>query len=108
MQAWGSGAAMRPPTHFALPNVAFAEQNAHLPQPQQSVTIIGGYTARNMENIVAIQSNANQMGEGNVNIAFELGRLHLAPPDQFIGAVQSYYEKGYNNQDYQYQPPAED
>jgi hypothetical protein len=61
-----------------------------------------------MENIVAIQSNANQMGEGNVNIAFELGCLHLAPPDQFIGAVQFYYEKGYNNQDYQYQPPAED
>jgi hypothetical protein len=28
---------------------------------------------------------------------------------QFIGgAVQSYYEQGYNNQDYQYQPPAED
>jgi hypothetical protein len=49
------------------------------------------------------------MGEGNANIAFELGRLHLAPPEQFIrGAVQSYYEKGYNNQDYQYQPPAED
>jgi hypothetical protein len=28
---------------------------------------------------------------------------------QFIGeAVQSYYEQGYNNQDYQYQPSAED
>jgi hypothetical protein len=44
-----------------------------------------------------------------MQIAFELGPLHLAPPDQFIGgAVQSYYEKGYNNQDYQYQPLAED
>ena len=61
------------------------------------------------KNIAAIQTNANQMGEGNANIAFELGRLHLAPPEQFIGgAVQSYYEQGYNNQDYQYQPPAED
>jgi hypothetical protein len=49
------------------------------------------------------------MGEGNANIAYELGRLHLAPPIQFIGgAVQSYYEQGYHNQDYQYQPPAED
>jgi hypothetical protein len=28
---------------------------------------------------------------------------------QFIGgAVQSYYEQWYDNQDYQYQPPAED
>jgi hypothetical protein len=39
----------------------------------------------------------------------KLGCLHLAPPGQFIGGVvQSYYEQGYNNQDYQYQPPAED
>jgi hypothetical protein len=49
------------------------------------------------------------MGEGNANIAFELGRLHLAPSEQFIGgAVQSYYEKKYNNQDYQYQATVED
>jgi hypothetical protein len=62
-----------------------------------------------MQNIAAIQTNANQMGEGNANIAYELGCLHLAPPGQFLGrAVQSYYEKGYNNQDCQYQPPAED
>jgi hypothetical protein len=97
------------PPNFVIPNVAFVEQYAHLPQLQQSVAIIGGYAARNMQNIAAIQTNANQMGEGNANFAFELGRLHLAPPDQFIGgAVQSYYEQGYNNQDYQYQPPTED
>jgi hypothetical protein len=54
-----------------------------------------------MQNIAIIQTNANQMGEGNANIAFELGCLHLAPPGQFIGgAVQSYFEQGYNNQDY--------
>jgi hypothetical protein len=63
----------------------------------------------NMQNIASIQTNANQMGEGNANIAYELGCLHLAPPGQFIGGVvQLYYEQGYNNQDYQYQPPAED
>jgi hypothetical protein len=108
MQAWESGAAM-PPQNFVVPNIDFAEQYANVPQPQQSVAIIGGYTARNMQNIAAFQTNANQMGEGNANITFELGRLHLAPPEQFIGgAVQSYYEQGYNNQDYQYQPPAED
>jgi hypothetical protein len=62
-----------------------------------------------MQNIAAIQTNANQMGEGNANITYELGRLHLAPPRHFIaGAVQSYYEQGYNNKDYQYQPPTED
>jgi hypothetical protein len=56
-----------------------------------------------MLNISAIQTNADQMGEGNANIAYELGCLHLAPPGQFIGGVvQSYYEQGYNNQDYQY------
>jgi hypothetical protein len=108
MQAWGSGAAMTPP-NFAVPNVVFAEQYAHLPQPQQSVAIIGGYATRNMQNISVIQTNANQMGEGNANIAFELGRLHLAPSEQFMGgAVQSYYEQKYNNQDYQYQATVED
>jgi hypothetical protein len=62
-----------------------------------------------MQNIAAIQTNANQMGEGNANITYDLGRLHLAPPEQFIeGTIQSYYEQGYNNQYYQYQPPAED
>jgi hypothetical protein len=87
----------------------FAKPYAHLPQPQQSVAIIGGYVARNMHNIAAILTNANQIGEGNANIAYELGHLHLSQSGQFIGgAVKSYYEQGYNNQDYQYQPPAED
>jgi hypothetical protein len=80
MQAWGSGAA-RPPPNFAVPNVAFAEPFAHLPQPQQSVAIIGGYAARNMQNIAVIQTNATQTGERNANIAYELGRLHLALSD---------------------------
>jgi hypothetical protein len=54
-----------------------------------------------MQNIVAIQTYANQMGEGNANIAYELWHLHLAPPGQFIGGeAPSYYEQGYNNQDY--------
>jgi hypothetical protein len=32
----------------------------------------------------------------------------LSTAGQFIGVVQTYYEQGYNNQDYQYQPPVED
>jgi hypothetical protein len=108
MQACGSGAAM-PPSNFAVPNVAFVEPYAHLPQPQQNVAIIRGYAARNMQNVAAIQSNAAQLGEDNANIAYELGRLHLVPPDQFVGGdVQSYYEQGYNYQDYQHLPPAKD
>jgi hypothetical protein len=71
MQTWGSGAAM-PPPYFVVPNVSFVEPYAHLPQPQQSVAIIGGYAARNMQIITAIQTNANQMGEGNANNAYEL------------------------------------
>jgi hypothetical protein len=108
MQAWGKGAAM-PPQNYVVPNVTFAEPNAQFPQPQQCVAIIGGYAARNMQNIAAIQSNAAQLGEGNANIAHELGCLHLVPPDQFVGGdVQSYYKQEYNHEDYQYQPPAED
>jgi hypothetical protein len=80
MQAWGSDVAI-PPYNFAVPNVAFAESYTDLPQPQQSVTIIGGYAARNMQNIAAILTNANQMGEGNANIAYVLGHLHLATSD---------------------------
>jgi hypothetical protein len=60
------------PTNFAVPNVDFAEPNAHLPQPQRNVATIGGYAARNMQIIAAIPTNANQMGEGNANIAYEL------------------------------------
>jgi hypothetical protein len=108
MQAWGSGPAM-PPQNYVVPNVTFAEPYTKYPQPQQSMAIIGGYAARNMQNVAAIQYNAAQLGEGNANIAYELGRLHLVPPDQFVGGdVQTYYEQGYNYQDYQYQPPAED
>jgi hypothetical protein len=73
------------------------------------VAIIEEYAARNMQNIATIQSNVTQLGEGNANIAYELGRLHLVPQDQFVGGdVQSYYEQGYNHQYYQYQPPTED
>jgi hypothetical protein len=73
------------------------------------MAIIGGYAARNAQNIAAIQSNAAQHGEGNANIAFELGRLHLVEPNQFVGGnVQSYYEQGYYYQDHQRQQPAED
>jgi hypothetical protein len=60
------------PTNFAVPNIDFAEPYAHLPQSEQSVATIGGYAARNMQIIAAIQGNANQMGEGNANITYEL------------------------------------
>jgi hypothetical protein len=71
MQAWGSGAAI-PPPNFVVPNVAFVEPYAHLPQEKQNVAIIGRYTVRNMQIIAAILNNANQMGEGNANITYEL------------------------------------
>jgi hypothetical protein len=88
-----------PPQNYVAPNVTFAKPYAQYPQPQQSVAIIGGYAARNMQNVTVIQSNAAQLGEGNANIAYELGRFHLVPPDQFVGGdVQTYYEQGYNYQ----------
>jgi hypothetical protein len=107
MQAWGG--APVPPPNYVVPNITFAEPYAQYPQPQQSMAIIGGYVARNKQNVAAIQSNAAQLGEGNANIAYELGRLHLVQPDQFIGGdVQPYYEQRYNCQDHQHQPLAED
>jgi hypothetical protein len=39
------------------------------------MAILGGYAARNMQNVVAIQSNIAQLGEGNANIAYELEHL---------------------------------
>jgi hypothetical protein len=97
------------PTKLCGANVNFTVPYAQYPQPQQSVAIIGGYVARNAQNVTAIQANAAQLGEGNANIAYELGRLHLVEPDQFLGGnVQPYYEQGYYYQDYQHQPPAED
>ena len=69
------------PTIFAVPNVTFAEPYAHLPQPQQNVATIGGYAARNVQIIAAILTNAKQKGEGNANVAYVLGHLHLAPSD---------------------------
>jgi hypothetical protein len=77
MEEWCS----HTPTIFAVLNVAFAEPYAHLFQPQQNMATIGGYTARNMQNIAAILTNANQMSEGNANAAYVLGNLHLAPSD---------------------------
>jgi hypothetical protein len=56
MQACGSGAAM-PPQNYVVPNVTFAEPYAQYPQPKQSVAIIRGYAARNMQNVAAIQSH---------------------------------------------------
>jgi hypothetical protein len=44
-----------------------------------------------MQIIEAIQIIANRMGEGNANIAYELGHLHLAPSGQFIGGAVQYY-----------------
>jgi hypothetical protein len=108
MQAWGGGAPVAP-QNYVVPYVNFVEPYAQYPQPQQSVAIIGGYVARNAQNVAAIQTNAAQLGEGNANIAYELGRHHLVEPDQFVGGdVQTYYEQGYYYQDYQHQPPAED
>jgi hypothetical protein len=107
-QAWGGGAPV-PSRNYVVPNANFTEPYAQYPQPQQSMAIIGGCVARNAQNVAAIEANAVQLGEGNANIAYELGRLHLVEPNQFVrGNVQSYYEQGYYYQDHQHQPPAED
>jgi hypothetical protein len=44
----------------------------HIFLNHNNAAIIGGYAARNMQIIAAIQTNANQIGKGNANIAYEL------------------------------------
>jgi hypothetical protein len=44
----------------------------HIFLNHNKVAIIGGYTVRNMQIIAAILNNANQMGERNANITYEL------------------------------------
>jgi hypothetical protein len=44
----------------------------HIFLNHNNVAIIGGYVARNMQINAVIQTNANHMGEGNANIAYEL------------------------------------
>jgi hypothetical protein len=70
-----------------VPNVAFVEPYAHLPQSQQNVAIIGGYVVRNMQIIAVIQTNANQMGEGNANIAVQSSLSTVKKIDRRSGAI---------------------
>jgi hypothetical protein len=108
MQAWGSDATIHP-IKFCGAQRSLCRAICTSSSNHNKVATIGGYAASNMQNIAAILTNANQMGEENANIAYEPGCLHLAPLGQSIGGeAQSYYEQGYNNQDYQHQPQAED
>jgi hypothetical protein len=72
MQAWGSGAAIPPPFCDAQRSLCGAICTS------SSTTTKCGH---HMQNIAAILTNANQMGEGNANVAYVLGHLHLAPSD---------------------------
>jgi hypothetical protein len=97
MQAWGSGAAM-PPPNFAVPNVAFVEPYAHLPQPQQRVATSGGYTETCKLSQPSKPMQTKWVKEMQTSL---MSSPSLSTVGQFIGgAVQSYYEQGYNNQDY--------
>lgn len=112
MQAWGSGMPMGPPppmygqpggAPYIVPNAAFVQPYSHLVQPQQSAAIIGAYVERNMQDAEIVHSHVNNMQEGTANITYQLGRLHLMPPEEFHGGpMQHYYEQGYNEQ-----PPQE-
>ena len=88
---------------YIVPNAAFVQPYSHLVQPQQSAAIIGAYVERNMQDAEIAHSHVNNMQEGTANITYQLGRLHLMPPEEFHGGpMQHYYEQGYNEQ-----PPQE-
>jgi hypothetical protein len=71
MQAWGSDATI-PPIKFCGSQRSLCGAICTSSSTTKKVAIIGGYTVRNMQIIAAILNNANQMGEGNANIAYEL------------------------------------
>jgi hypothetical protein len=73
----GGGGAPVPPPNYVVPNVTFVDPYAQYTQPQQSMAIIGGYVARNMQNIAAIQTNVAQLGEGNANLPMSLDAFTL-------------------------------
>jgi len=59
--------------------------------------IMGAYARRNMEDIDAIRRHTSQLEDGTAGIAYQMGLLGLAPPEQFNGgAFQQYYDQGYN------------
>ena len=68
-----------------------------LPQPEQGMRIMGAYARRNMEDIDDIRRHTSQLEDGTAGIAYQMGLLGLAPPEQFNGgAFQQYYDQGYN------------
>ena len=106
-QAWGHAAAAPPPfSNYGyppssyqgeMPDPSFGAQYFDLPQPEQGVRIMGAYARRNMEDIDAIRRHTTQLEDGTAGIAYQMGLLGLAPPEQFNGAAfQQYYNQGYN------------
>jgi hypothetical protein len=65
MQAWGSGAAM--PHHFCGAQRSLCGAIC----TSSSTTTKWTPLEDTLQNIAAIQTNANQIGEGNANIAYE-------------------------------------
>ena len=106
-QAWGYGVAAPPPfSNYGypppsyqgeMPDPSFGAQFFDLPQPEQGMRIMGAYARRNMEDIDAIRRHTSQLEDGTAGIAYQMGLLGLAPPEQFDGgAFQQYYDQGYN------------
>ena len=80
-----------------MPNPSFGAQFFDLPQPEQGMRIMGAYARKNMEDIDAIRRHTSQLEDGTTGIAYQMGLLGLAPPEQFDGGVfQQYYDQGYN------------
>ena len=80
-----------------MPDPSFGAQYFHLPQPEQGMRIMGAYVRRNMEDIDAIRRHTTQLEDGTAGIAYQMGLLSLATPEQFNGgAFQQYYDQGYN------------
>ena len=78
-----------PPTSYQgeMPEPSFGAQFFDLPQPEQGMRIMGAYARRNMEDIDAIRRHTSQLEDGTAGIAYQMGLLGLAPPEQFDGGA---------------------
>ena len=67
-----------------MPDPSFGAQYFDLPQPEQGMRIMGAYARRNMEDIDAIRRHTTQLEDGTAGIAYQMGLLGLAPPENLM------------------------
>lgn len=83
------------PYQGRIPSTTISSQFKHLPQPQRGTRIIGAYVQRNLQDVDIMRQAADRIEEGNLAIAYQLGLMGIAPPENYQGGGQECYERGF-------------